>query len=147
MTGTFNVITGLVGRQGALSYMSWEQIAALAAAGMPIESHTVWHRDLGTLSEQDAWGELVGSRDAIAQHLGEAPQIICYPSGEPFRSGSAAAQARILSLAAKAGYVGGLLDPKVAGAEQSSAAPLELDRIRVAGEETLDQFAVSVQAA
>lgn len=147
MTGTFNVITGLVGRQGALNYMTWDQIAALAAAGMPVESHTVWHLDLGTLSEQDAWFELIVSHDTLAQKLGEAPQIICYPSGEPFRSESAAAQARILALATKAGYVGGLLDPKVAGDVQSSAAPLELDRIRVAGEETLAQFVASIGAA
>ena len=146
MLGTFNVITGLVGTPpNPLSYMSWDQIASMAARGMDVESHTVYHRDLGTLSAKDAEGELAGSRAALTSHLGFAPQFICYPSGEPFRSGTAAAQQRLLTIVPSTGYVAGFLDPRVASATQSSATPDELPRIRVAGEETLGQFVASVE--
>lgn len=145
MVGTFNIVTGLVGTSGGtLQYMTWPEIAGLAAEGMPIESHTVLHRDLGTLSEAAAQKELVDSRQALAQHLGEEPQFICYPSGEPFRSGTTAAQQRLLRLVPQAGYVGGLLDPRVAGAVQSSVTPNQLTRIRVAGQESLSQFMASI---
>lgn len=145
MVGIFNVVTGLVGNtNGPLRYMSWQQITSLAAAGMEIESHTVFHRDLGTLSDLEVQTELVDSRQMIAQHLGQAPQFICYPSGEPFRSGAVAAQQRVLRLVALDGYVGGLLDPRVAGAIQSSTAPEQLTRIRVAAQESLSQFAASI---
>ena len=36
-------------------------------------------------------------------------QFLAYPAGEPFRSGTAAAQARILTMVRQAGYVGALL--------------------------------------
>lgn len=145
MVGTFNIVTGLVGNtSGPLRYMTWAEITALAQEGMQIESHTVFHRDLGTLSDLEVQTELVDSRQMIAQHLGLAPQFICYPSGEPFRSGSTAAQKRLLSFVAQDGYIGGLLDPRVAGAIQSSTAPEQLTRIRVAGQESLTQFAASI---
>jgi peptidoglycan/xylan/chitin deacetylase (PgdA/CDA1 family) len=145
MVGTFNIITGLVGSTGGpLQYMTWPEITSLAAEGMSIQSHTVLHRDLGTLSEAEEQHELLESRQALGQHLGQAPQFICYPSGEPFRSGTVAAQQRLLRLVAQDGYVGGLLDPKVAGAVQSSATPDQLTRIRVAGEESLSEFAASI---
>jgi peptidoglycan/xylan/chitin deacetylase (PgdA/CDA1 family) len=146
MVGVFNIITGLVANtSGPLRYMAWQQISALADNGMEIESHTVTHPDLGTLSDPALQTELATSRQDIAQHLGQAPQFICYPSGEPFRSGTSAAQQRVLRLVAQAGYVGGLLDPRAAGAIQSSTAPEQLTRIRVAGQESLSQFAASIE--
>jgi peptidoglycan/xylan/chitin deacetylase (PgdA/CDA1 family) len=146
MVGIFNIITGLVGGTGGpLQYMTWPEITSLAAQGMSIESHTVLHRDLGILSEAEAQQELVDSRQTLSQHLGQAPQFICYPSGEPFRSGTVAAQQRLLRLVVQDGYVGGLLDPKVAGAIQSSATPDQLTRIRVAGQESLRQFTASIE--
>jgi peptidoglycan/xylan/chitin deacetylase (PgdA/CDA1 family) len=146
MVGTFNIVTGLVGSTGgSLQYMTWDQVTALATDGMVIESHTVFHRDLGTLTELEVQTELVDSRQMLAQHVGVAPQFICYPSGEPFRSGTVAAQQRLLRLVPQDGYVGGLLDPRVAGAIQSSAAPEQLTRIRVAGQETLNQFVANIE--
>ncbi|MGI8913591.1 MAG: polysaccharide deacetylase family protein, partial [Chloroflexota bacterium] len=145
MVGAFNIVTGLVGSTGGpLQYMNWSQITVLAAEGMQIESHTVSHRDLGTLTEAEVQTELVESRQIIAQHLGQAPQFLCYPSGEPFRSGALTAQQRLLLLAPRDGYVGGLLDPRIAGAVQSSTAPEQLTRIRVSGQESLSQFAASI---
>jgi peptidoglycan/xylan/chitin deacetylase (PgdA/CDA1 family) len=145
MVGVFNIVTGLVANtSGTLRYMTWPEIAGLSHEGMQIESHTVFHRDLGVLSALQVQTELVDSRQMIAQHLGQAPQFICYPSGEPFRSGTVAAQRAIAHFAQQDGYVGGLLDPRVAGAVQSSSTPEQLTRIRVAGQETLGQFTSSI---
>lgn len=144
MVGVFNVITGLVGTNGALHYMTWKQISALAAEGMVIESHTVFHEDLGILSDLQAQTELVDSRKMLTDHLGFPPQFICYPSGEPFRSGTVAAQRRISQFVTQDGYVGGLLDPPVAGMMQSSVTPNQLTRVRVAGQEPLSGFIASI---
>ncbi|MCL4508181.1 MAG: polysaccharide deacetylase family protein [Chloroflexi bacterium] len=137
MVGTFNIISHLPGLMlGTNTYMTWSQIQALSAAGMDIESHTVYHVDLGQLSATDALNELTVSRQTIGEHIGHLPQIICYPSGEPFRSESQAAQQRVLSLVEQAGYMGGLLDPKIAGNLEDSSHPQLLPRIRIAGQIT-----------
>ncbi len=146
MVGTFNVITKDVGETiGFNQYMTWDEIEALAAAGMAIGSHTANHVDLGRVSYDTAWAELTASRDAITAHLGAPPQLLCYPSGEPFRSGSKQAQQRLLSQVYAAGYAMALLDPRAASATQWSTSPYMLSRIRVDGAESLPFFTQYVQ--
>jgi len=144
--GVFNVITGKVGlrHDGVNSYTSWPQLAQMRQAGMEIESHTVYHEDLGLVSRGQARREALLARIALRQHLGVPAQFLTYPSGEPFRSGSAAAQTRVLGLVAAAGYVGALLDQRVPSTLQQAALPYQLPRIRVDGGEPLAAFAASL---
>src|SRR5206468_2915944 len=64
-----------------------------------------------------------------------------YPSGEPFRSGTAAAQQRLLALLPRYGYVGALLAPPAPSTLQYARAPYQLPRVRVDPGESLAAFA------
>jgi len=63
--------------------MNWDQVRELRRAGMDVQSHTRSHRILQTLSPSDLMDELVGSRDDLTRELGEPPQLIAYPGGNP----------------------------------------------------------------
>jgi peptidoglycan/xylan/chitin deacetylase (PgdA/CDA1 family) len=147
MVGEFNIITGFVGKTIGLNrYMTWSEIVAMAGAGMEMESHTIDHQDLGIFTApQDAY-ELRFSRAVLAAHLHRAVQFLAYPSGEPFRSGTVAAQQRLLALLPRFGYVGGLLDPRVPSTLQDARIPYQLPRIRVDPGESLGAFAASLQS-
>lgn len=130
---------------GINRYMSWGQLRRLVAHGMEIGSHTVDHQDLGTLPEEHVRFELRDSRNILQRRLGMPVQFLTYPSGEPFKSGSAAARQLLLTLLPAYGYVGALLDGPLTGARQDAQQPYQLRRIRVAGGETIGDFAASLQ--
>ncbi|HVA88568.1 MAG TPA: polysaccharide deacetylase family protein [Chloroflexota bacterium] len=143
----FNIISAYVGLTvGINSYMTWPQLKQLAAAGMDIGSHTVDHQDLGTLSVDQIRFELRDSRNMLQRELHVPVQWLAYPSGEPFRDGSLAAQQLLLSLLPEYGYVGALLDGPLTTGTQSAQTPFQLERIRVAGGEDLADFAASLSS-
>jgi hypothetical protein len=77
--------------------------------------------------------------------LGITVQFLAYPSGEPFRSGTVAAQQLVLTLMPQYGYVGALLDGPVSTGLQNARTPFQLSRIRVSGGEGLSAFIASLQ--
>lgn len=146
MVAEFNIITAYPGTTlGVNRYMTWEQIEAMAAVGMEMESHTVDHQDLGLMDTVHAAYELRFSRGLLAAHIHRAVQFLAYPSGEPFRSGSLDAQQRILSLLPQYGYAGALLDPIAPGTLQDARAPYQLPRVRVSNGEPLAAFAAALR--
>ncbi len=61
--------------------MTWDQVRALRAAGMDVQSHTKTHRVLQTLSTADVRTELRESRHELEQQLNEPIEAISYPVG------------------------------------------------------------------
>jgi peptidoglycan/xylan/chitin deacetylase (PgdA/CDA1 family) len=61
--------------------MTWDDIRALAAAGMDVESHTRTHRVLETLDRDQLRDDLVGSRNDLETQLGRPVRAIAYPVG------------------------------------------------------------------
>ena len=61
--------------------MTWDDIRALAAAGMDVESHTRTHRVLETLDRAQLRYELMGSRRDLETQLGRPVRAIAYPVG------------------------------------------------------------------
>ncbi len=147
MVGEFNIITGYPGKTvGVNRYMSWSQIGTMAAAGMEIESHTVSHQDLGLETAAQAAYELRFSRSILAHSVHRAVQFLAYPSGEPFRSETLAAQQRILALLPQYGYVGALLDPVYPSTLQDAQRPYQLQRVRVSPGESPATFAAGLES-
>ena len=143
-SGMFYIITGVVGWQG---YLNWDQIRTMQAAGMQIGSHTIHHVNIGAtflLSPEQAQLELQQSQAVLHRNLGIVIQQFCYPSGEPFRSGSLALQQRIIALLAADGYVGATTDPGMTGFYQNGLTPFALLRIRVDGRESFADFLQSL---
>ncbi len=63
--------------------MTWDQVRALARAGMDVESHSTSHRVLQTLTEAQLHDELTGSRRELEAQLGRKVRAIAYPVGRP----------------------------------------------------------------
>jgi peptidoglycan/xylan/chitin deacetylase (PgdA/CDA1 family) len=79
--------------------MTWDEVRALHAAGMDIESHTRTHRILHTLAPEEIERELLGSRNELEEALDCPVNAIAYPVG-----GAIAPNARLCAAVAAAGY-------------------------------------------
>lgn len=131
MRATAYVITGRISGKDA-SFLTWKQIRGLERRGVEVASHTVSHRALTTLSDQDALQELVRSRKTLERKLGHRVPWLAYPIG--------AYDAHVESLTRQAGYL--LSVTTEWGARQSARRPFALKRLRV-----LDSTGVSGLAA
>lgn len=129
---TFFVITGMVGKDGT---MSWDQLREMHENGMVVGSHTARHPDLRGVSDTRLRAELVDSRAAIQKEVGVAPAVLCYPSG--------AHDARVMTAAHAAGYR--IAVTTAFGKTLGPESPLEWPRVRVSGHEPLDEFAGSLR--
>ncbi|MBX3155763.1 MAG: polysaccharide deacetylase family protein [Deltaproteobacteria bacterium] len=79
--------------------MTWDQIRALANAGMDIESHGRRHRVLQTLDAVQLHDELFGSKDDLEAQLDRPVRAIAYPVGRRINH-----EPRIREACAAAGY-------------------------------------------
>jgi peptidoglycan/xylan/chitin deacetylase (PgdA/CDA1 family) len=78
MRGTFFINSGLVGANDY--YMSWQQIAGLAAYGNEIGGHTLTHAKLTELGSSEREKEVCDDRQALIAH-GFDPVSFAYPFG------------------------------------------------------------------
>ena len=102
-------------------FLTWHLLRALERDGVEIGSHTITHRDLTSLSDSEAFRELVQSRRTFERRLGHPVRWLAYPFG--------AYDARIERLARRAGYV--LAVTTEYGVVQSARRPLALSRLRI----------------
>jgi peptidoglycan/xylan/chitin deacetylase (PgdA/CDA1 family) len=61
--------------------MTWDQVRALARAGMDVESHGRNHRVLQTLDAEALANDLRGSREDLEAQLGRPVRALAYPVG------------------------------------------------------------------
>jgi peptidoglycan/xylan/chitin deacetylase (PgdA/CDA1 family) len=89
-TATVFVVTGYVGRANTwdvnpgwrtFPHLSWEGLSHLRDAGVEVGSHTVSHRDLTTLSCDQAAEEIESSREELHRQLGVEADVLSYPFG------------------------------------------------------------------
>jgi peptidoglycan/xylan/chitin deacetylase (PgdA/CDA1 family) len=78
--------------------LSIREVRALVGAGWEVDSHTVDHPDLTTLSPDRLRYELEASRAFIRRHFGVPADYFCYPAGR-FDSG-------VVAAVRAAGYLG-----------------------------------------
>lgn len=80
--------------------MTWQELRLFAGEPLcTIGAHTVNHYELAKLSADDAYNEMVQSRDIIFAQFGISPAHFSYPLGGPLSCGS-----REFDLAAAAGF-------------------------------------------
>jgi peptidoglycan/xylan/chitin deacetylase (PgdA/CDA1 family) len=100
------------------------QVRSLIRAGWEVDSHTVTHPDLTTLSDTALRDELVRSRAYIRSHFGVPVNFFCYPSGR--------FNARVVAAVQAAGYrAATTTQPGLA----TPGSPFTLARIRVDGQD------------
>ncbi|MBI4512073.1 MAG: polysaccharide deacetylase family protein [Deltaproteobacteria bacterium] len=80
--------------------ITWDQVRALRAAGMDVQSHTRTHRVLQTLDPERLAEELQGSRRELEEQLQERVHAIAYPVGKAI-----AEEPEIRQAVDRAGYV------------------------------------------
>jgi peptidoglycan/xylan/chitin deacetylase (PgdA/CDA1 family) len=84
---TFFVVPGFVDRQQArgsrepVSFMSWSHCREIVRLGMHVQSHTLSHCDLTTLSEAALRAELLDSRMRLEDEVGLPVRHLAYPYG------------------------------------------------------------------
>jgi peptidoglycan/xylan/chitin deacetylase (PgdA/CDA1 family) len=83
----------------AQSFMTWDDVRTLAAAGFDLGSHTVTHPILRSLSPEDLRRELRESRAAIEAQTGRPCKALAYPNGR-----ARDISGRVLAETAAAGY-------------------------------------------
>lgn len=88
MRATLFLISSRVGEDSAhrfqderSSYVIWPEVKQMQAAGVDVESHSVTHRNMKELNDQEARAELVDSRRDLEAHLGEPVTVFAYPGG------------------------------------------------------------------
>lgn len=118
---TIFVITSMIQPGG--SYLGWDQLKEMEESGLvDIESHTVNHVDLKTLSPSQVKKELKTSRLTLESHLHKPVEIFCYPGGK-FNN-------KIMNLLKETGYTMSFTT-RPGFANYTKQGPLQLHRIRV----------------
>ena len=76
---TVFVITGFLDKQP--NYLTWQQAKEMEQNGISIESHTVSHKSMTELTDDQLREELVNSKKAIENHLDKKVDFVAYPTG------------------------------------------------------------------
>ena len=117
--GVLNLEIHNAGPQG----ISLARLHGLVRDGWEIDSHTVSHPDLTTLSPEALPDQLVRSRAWIQRELGVGADFFCYPAGK--------FDPAVVTAVRTAGYRGATSElPGAAGADSD---PYRLPRVRVSG--------------
>ena len=66
---------------GTPHHLGWDDLRAMAALGMSIQSHGQRHRYLDELAASEVWSELVDSKHQIEDRLGRAVTVFAPPGG------------------------------------------------------------------
>lgn len=129
MAGHFFIITDFVNEERP-DYMTWPQIEEMSAAGQRFGSHSRNHPDLRGKSVDYLVWQALGSKEAIAEHLGYHPRWVAYPLGYYDQ--------QTIAVFKSADYWGGLVTE--GGATHTLAGIFELNRVRVRGSYTADEL-------
>lgn len=76
---TIFVVTSFLGKKSG--YLTWEQAREMEKEGISIQSHTVSHRPMTDLSDEELRTELVESKKKAEEELGHPVEFIAYPTG------------------------------------------------------------------
>lgn len=127
--GSFFPITSF-SDEGLDEYLSWEQVAEMAEAGMEFGSHSKDHPDLRDQPYDFLVWQTLGSKESVEAHSGQQVYFFSYPAGRY--------DEEVIAVLASAGYWGALTEHQ--GALQSAKTPFELLRIRIRGSYEIEDF-------
>jgi peptidoglycan/xylan/chitin deacetylase (PgdA/CDA1 family) len=120
--GVLNLLVANLHRHG-WGIKTW-MVRRMIQNGWEVDSHTLTHPDLATLSSGRLQREVRGSRTVLRRLFDVPVRFFCYPSG--------AFDAGVIAAVRHAGYLGATTE--IAGLAQRSR-PYTLARVRVAGGE------------
>jgi peptidoglycan/xylan/chitin deacetylase (PgdA/CDA1 family) len=121
-TGAFFLSVAFID-SGNPEYLTWDQVADMAAAGMDIEAHGYTHPDLRDSDMDDLIFQVLRPKEAIEARTSKMVRFFCYPAGHY--------DERVIRVLRSANYWGALT--LISGVEQRSDNTFEWERIRVRG--------------
>jgi len=113
--------------------LTWHQVEEMAEAGMTFGSHTITHRHLPELGDEELREELLDSRRTIAERLGRC-ELLAYPFGHW--------DARVAAAAKATGYSFAFTLPR---AHQAETTPWSIPRISVDYRDDERRFATKLR--
>ena len=119
----------------APQYLTWNDVRAMADAGMSMQAHGRDHYDLTGRSYEFLVYQILGAREAVEAHTERPVRFFCYPSG---RYDDAT-----IAVVESAGYWGAVTTAW--GSELRLDNRFAWPRIRVKGSLSLDGFATLLQ--
>ena len=132
--GTFFLITSFID-ENRPGYLTWGQVRVMRQGGMEFGSHTYTHPDLRGQSVDYLVWQIVGSQEAIAERIEEPVRFFSYPAGSYDQ--------QVIDVLRSAGFWAAVTTQQ--GDEQTSDGLFELKRIRIRGDDTLEQFAAKLE--
>jgi peptidoglycan/xylan/chitin deacetylase (PgdA/CDA1 family) len=129
-TGVFFIFTQPIDA-GSAAYLTWDMVKEMHRAGMEFGSHSYSHPDLRGRKVDFLVYEIVGSKEAIEQHIGEPVRFFCYPSGRY--------DDQVIKVLDSAYFWAAVTTEW--GGEQSYAHRFEMPRVRVRGSDTANTLA------
>ena len=140
-TADFNIITGFLDTSKRnYNYMTWNDLKNMIKDGMEIESHTVTHLALGTLSKPLMTYQVLLSKTSLEKRLNVPIQFIAYPAGSPYRNADIPKEQELQTILNKYDYIGGLLDMNYNRNVQNLKNRFKLYRVRDSGNISLQGF-------
>ena len=110
--------------------MTPQMVKKMIGAGWEVDSHTINHLDVSTLSGAELEHEVADSRAMLQKEFGIPVDFFCYPAGKFDAASIAAVKA--------AGYLGATTVQD--GLAAPDEDPYELPRVRIDGTDSLDAF-------
>lgn len=132
LTATFFVV---VNRIATANYLSWEELKKMANEGMEIQSHTLNHKPLETLTLSEIERELRLSKEILEQRIAKSITVVSYPHGSY--------NEKIIEIAKKVGYQGSCTSE--INFFNTSCNPFKISRIDVRSNYNLEDFKKIVQ--
>jgi peptidoglycan/xylan/chitin deacetylase (PgdA/CDA1 family) len=121
--------------------LTWDEVAALAAAGVNVGPHTRSHIVLAQAAPERVEAEVAGSWADLQARIPNALPIFCYPNGKPHAVSLTAARA-----ARRAGLAGAYT--MVAGLNTIGRTnPFLLHRVGMVAGESLRRFTMKISAS
>jgi peptidoglycan/xylan/chitin deacetylase (PgdA/CDA1 family) len=114
--------------------LTWDQLSEINASGIECGGHSHSHPQLDTLSQAEAYGEIVQSKRLLEQHLGQEVSSFAYPFGYH--------TAGIRRQVQKAGYTSACAVKHALSSETSDA--FALARLMVRSDTSVDALAALV---
>lgn len=132
-TATFFVFTQPIDENN-VDYLSWDMVKEMHRAGMEFGSHSYRHSDLSGRDVDFLVYEILGSKEAIEERIGEPVRFFCYPSGHY--------DDLTIKVLESANFWGAVTTQW--GVEQSFDDRFELKRIRIRGNDTAADLAAKL---
>jgi peptidoglycan/xylan/chitin deacetylase (PgdA/CDA1 family) len=129
-TGIFFVFTQVIDTYN-VSYITWEMVKEMHQAGMEFGSHSYRHSDLSDRGVDFLVYEILGSKEAIEERIGEPVRFFSYPAGRY--------DDLTIKVVDSAHFWGAVTTQW--GATQSFDDRLEMSRIRVRGNDAVEDLA------